>query len=441
MLISVLQDFIHPSRIVTLVADGSICSMGLLFYYLSRFKGWHKQLTIPLIIILNAMLVFYWYWLSGVFGPASVGALGVATVSIFLSPINQQKKVFVGFCILLGFLTGSQNYTDWVQISSESLMVANPYKGIYFDYYMVSVAVIFMFFYLKRSFDHERQLVVDQNVDHEKLNNALQATVSEKEMVIKNLKLTQNQLIESEKMASIGHFTSGIAHELNNPMNFVNGSIKPILMNLGELEMDFSDEAKKRHQENFEEIKLLLKNVEDGTRHISGILNNLLKITPSAQESYPKASIDLLELIKNTYHFVQNASPNTSIYLDAKDQILVTGIPVEFNQMILNLIRNSLDATRDMDNGRIELHLKDLGSHCSILIKDNGVGIPKENHSKIFDPFFTTKDPGEGTGVGLYIVYSLVTKYGGEISMESEESVGTTFLITLPLDNQPVVLT
>lgn len=439
MLISVSQNFFIPSRAVILFADSSICVMAILFYYLSRFQGMNKQLTLPLIVILNVVLVFYWYLLSGVFGPTSVGAIGVATVSIFLAPIRKQTLVFFGTCLLLGFLVASQNYTDWVYISVDSLMMATPYEGIYFDYYMVSVAVISMFFYLKRSFNHERQLVVNQNIEYEKLNNALQSTIAERETVIKNLKLTQNQLIESEKMASIGHFTSGIAHELNNPMNFVNGSIKPILMNLEELELDFSEEVKRKHKENFDEIKMLLKNVEDGTRHISGILNNLLKITPSAQDTCPKAPIDLLELIKNTYHFVQNASPETSIYLDAKDHIFVTGIPVEFNQMILNLIRNSLDATRDIENGRIEIHLKNLESHCSILIKDNGVGIPVENQSKIFDPFFTTKDPGEGTGVGLYIVYSLVTKYGGEVSMESEEGVGTTFLITLPLDSDFVV--
>jgi two-component system, NtrC family, sensor kinase len=433
--IAIIENFIHKAPKYILILNSVMSLVGLSFLLLSRYKGYHKSLTVPIMLILTLMLIIYWYLMSGIFGPMSIGAVGVTSVSIFLAPRGHAFKVLISFLLLLAFLVGSHQFTDWVQIRTEMAPIVNRYRGIYLDYYVVSTAVIYMFYFLKQNFEYERQIVLDQNVEHEELNLALQETISEREQVIKNLKLTQNQLIESEKMASIGHFTSGIAHELNNPMNFVNGSIRPILLNLAEIEEELPESTKTKYKENLDEIKMLLRNVEDGTKHISGILNNLLKITPNASDSQPMASIDLLELVRNTYHFVQNASPKMTLVLDAKDQIIVEGVPVEFNQILLNLIRNSLDATREMNNGRIEIQLNDLGSHCSILIKDNGIGIPKEHHSKIFDPFFTTKNPGEGTGVGLYIVYSLVVKYGGKIRMESEEGVGTTFTITLPLNN------
>jgi len=273
----------------------------------------------------------------------------------------------------------------------------------------------------------------------------------ELELTVENLKLAQSQLVQSEKMASVGVLTAGIAHELNNPINFMSGNVHPLQLDLEEvfallekyeqviskndLGHYFAELDKLKEEMDFsyltQEIYSLLKGIEEGAHRSSEIIKGLRSFSRLDDEA--SQIYDIHEGIDSSLVLLQNKIIDKKIVIrkDYGDFEGVECFPSKFNQVIMNILTNSLQA---MKAGRGELFIQTVSSALGIkiIIKDNGEGMQPEVKEHIFDPFFTTKEVGQGTGLGLSISYGIIEKHNGNIDVISEPGKGTEFIISLP---------
>jgi len=273
----------------------------------------------------------------------------------------------------------------------------------------------------------------------------------ELELTLENLKLAQSQLVQSEKMASVGVLTAGIAHELNNPINFMSGNVHPLQRDLDEVfalleKYDqviskndlggyFAELDKLKEEMDFsyliKEIYSLLKGIEEGAHRSSEIIKGLRSFSRLDDEACQ--IYDIHEGIDSSLVLLQNKIIDKKIAVrkDYGDFEGVECFPSKLNQVIMNILTNSLQA---MEAGRGELFIQTVSSAIGIkiIIKDNGKGMQPEVKEHIFDPFFTTKEVGKGMGLGLSISYGIIEKHNGNIDVISEPGKGTEFIISLP---------
>ncbi|MEJ2163067.1 MAG: ATP-binding protein [Robiginitalea sp.] len=265
------------------------------------------------------------------------------------------------------------------------------------------------------------------------------------EKTLGELKATQKQLIHSEKMASLGELTAGIAHEIKNPLNFVN---------------NFSDVSKELLEELLEELKNgemeevealakdIIQNLEKIVHHghrADSIVKGMLQHSRSGDGNKEPTDLNALadEYLRLAYHGLRakDKSFNAVINTDFDPTMgSVDLIPQDMGRVILNLLTNAFYAVNEKssagkasENGSYEptvtVKTKRLNDLMEISVSDNGGGISKKVLDKIFQPFFTTKPTGQGTGLGLSLSYDIVKAHGGELSAETEEGKGTTFFI------------
>lgn len=275
--------------------------------------------------------------------------------------------------------------------------------------------------------------IIEKNESLRNLNLKLENNLIEKQRVIEQLKLTQDQLIESEKMASIGVLTAGIAHELNNPLSYIGGVVDPIKLDLAEIKPSLPKELLDKHKEEFDEIEILLEGMSFGVVKAAEIIRNLLEISPKGNYS-KNSTFDINEMISATVKLIDNAENQIEFNTYLEKIYPVSGNKVELNQVLINIIKNACDAIPKDRNGRVDIYSYTKNKNVIIDVIDNGVGIDKDTANQIFEPFFTTKGPGKGTGLGLYISYTVVKKHHGNIQVESVPDKGTKFTITLPID-------
>ena len=279
----------------------------------------------------------------------------------------------------------------------------------------------------------------------------MQEQKRELELTVENLKLTQSQLIQSEKMASVGVLTAGIAHELNNPINFMSGNVYPLQQDLDEV-FSLLDKYEKTVQENdlkkyftevdsckekmdyaylIQEIYSLLKGIEEGASRSSEIIKGLRSFSRLDDEACQ--FYDIHEGIDSSLVLLHNKiiDRKISVRKDYGDFEGLECFPSKLNQVIMNILTNSIQA---MEDGKGELFIQTVSSAIGvkIIIKDNGRGMPPEVKEHIFDPFFTTKEVGQGTGLGLSISYGIIERHNGNIDVLSEPGKGTEFIISLP---------
>jgi len=225
----------------------------------------------------------------------------------------------------------------------------------------------------------------------------------------------QDQLIQSEKLAGIGILASGIAHEINNPLSGI----------IGMAELALEEDTLKS--------KDYLNEILTCGKRISEIVNGLRSYSRTAKKE-EFTEVDINEILENSLRMVQLANKSTQVEVVKQFQTLqrIEANPGEIQQVFTNLITNAFQAINGK-RGRVTLTTRSLKDSVEVKVSDDGVGIPQKFLNKIFDPFFTTKKVGEGTGLGLNIVYRLVTKYGGAIEVNSKEGLGTTFSIQFPI--------
>ena len=289
----------------------------------------------------------------------------------------------------------------------------------------------------------------------------LQSQKEELEKALETLRETQNQLLTSEKMASLGQLTAGIAHEINNPINFISSNVQA-------LKMDFKDvqdvlqkvKALENHQDLKngirellqvgkqmdvqllqKEINQLLAGIERGTERTVSIVSSLRTFSRNSNETF--MSSDIHEGLDSTLTILNSQfNGHINVIKNYGDIPLIPCQIGRLNQVFLNIINNAIHAIDaqplgDQYPGKIAITTSQQNGDVNIEISDNGVGMDGMTQKRIFEPFYTTKDVGEGTGLGLSISYGIIEQHRGNIEVKSQEGAGTIFHITLPV-SQPV---
>ena len=275
-------------------------------------------------------------------------------------------------------------------------------------------------------------LVLEQNV---LLESKVNERTSELSTALLELKETQDQLILHEKLASLGKMTSGIAHEIQNPLNFVN--------NFSDLSRELITEAKEAttEEERNEILNDLDKNLEKIHHHgkrADSIVKNMLMHSRSSPMT--KEATDINGLVNEAINFSYNAIKSKNIGFTCEvikdlDPHMpeVHVIAQDMSRVLLNLFNNAFYAVKDKPDAKVEVSTKLKGKLCEIRIRDNGSGMPEHIKQKIFEPFFTTKPSGEGTGLGLSICYDIIKTHNGELKVDTKENEYTEFNITFAI--------
>ncbi len=270
---------------------------------------------------------------------------------------------------------------------------------------------------------------------------------AELQQSLENLKATQSQLIHAEKMASLGELTAGIAHEIQNPLNFVN--------NFSDVSVDLIDELNEEmvagNQTDATDIagdlKQNLQKIQHHGERASSIVRGMLEHSRAGNNTKEPTDINALadEYLRLAYHGLRakDKSFNAGFHADLDEQLPnINAVAQEMGRVLLNLINNAFHAVSakvlanaDSDHKPLVIvSTRRVKDSIEISVKDNGSGIPEDIREKIFQPFFTSKPSGEGTGLGLSLSYDIITKgHGGEIKVDSKENEGTEFIIVLPI--------
>lgn len=325
-----------------------------------------------------------------------------------------------------------------------------------------------MAFQLRQVLEDLEQRVAERTAQLSETNLVLQDKTNYLETTLQELQQLQLQLIQSEKMSSLGQLVAGIAHEINNPVNFIHGNVDYLneytnnLLNIIDLYQKKLPEPDNELKEAIESCDLeflqtdlpkLLKSIRVGTKRIQEIVLSLRNFS-RLDEADVKAA-DIHEGIDSTLLILQNRfkettkRPEIKVIKDYGNLPMVYCYPGQLNQVFMNLLANAADALNDKfskqdlhpisEQPEIQIHTQCIDDESiMITISDNGSGIPEEIQNRLFDPFFTTKPVGQGTGLGLSISYRIITEqHQGQIRCVSCLGQFTTFVITLPVQNAP----
>lgn len=275
---------------------------------------------------------------------------------------------------------------------------------------------------------HLERLVQERTDELASANEELRATneelflqKEELEATLTALQTAQNKLIHSEKMASLGVLSAGIAHEINNPLNFIHGGASAIRF--------YMEENLPSH---FDDILPLLDAIDTGVKRASAIVSSLSHYSRGNDLAFEKC--EMHSIIDNCLIMLQNQLKNKIKIIKnfAQESLSISGNEGKLHQAILNIIANAEQSIET--TGSITITTEKTENMAQITIADTGHGISEENLQKIFDPFFTTKAPGKGTGLGLSIAFNIIQEHNGKIKFDSAIDLGTKVIIKLPLD-------
>lgn len=354
------------------------------------------------------------------------------------------------------FFAWAKNLVDLGVIKSEEqYLTANPPQTLYLHFLPFAQGMLYVgntSQLLEEDINLIQSLVTAFSTAYARYDdfNKLEEAKQKVENTLRELRSAQQQLIQSEKMASLGQLTAGIAHEINNPINFVSANIKPLKEDLADIlecihayentvkENKLEDvfagvqqyKAKLDIHVSMKEVNDLLRGIEEGASRTSEIVKGLRNFSRLDQNDLKKA--DLNEGIESTLMLLH------SIYKDRVEIVKVFGkipevecFPGQINQVFMNILSNAIQAIPE--SGTIFIKTWQHGDSVKTSMRDTGSGMPEATRKKIFDPFFTTKDVGKGTGLGLSISYGIIEKHKGKIEVNSEVGEGTEFIITLPI--------
>lgn len=287
---------------------------------------------------------------------------------------------------------------------------------------------------------------------------------SELAETINKLQTAQSQLVQAEKMASLGQLTAGIAHEINNPINFISGNILPLQRDIQEIkdlllkiyQIEGEDGLEKAYKEwkeyweeieteyLFEEIEELMSGIQIGANRTRDIVLGLKNFSRMDEDSFKLT--DLHSGLDSTLFLLKNHFKDRIGVEKAYGEIpQIECLPGKVNQIFMNILNNAADAIQakveEIKNteegksfkGNIVIQTEKAGEEVVVIFKDNGLGMTEEVKNRIFEPFFTTKDVGAGTGLGMAIVYGIIEQHKGRIEVESEPMVGTVLKVFLPI--------
>jgi signal transduction histidine kinase/ligand-binding sensor domain-containing protein len=356
------------------------------------------------------------------------------------------------------------NYTLRMQASNAALQfngpekiliiaISPPWYKTWWAYliFIILIAISIWAFIYYRSI----QLLKDNRILEHKVQERTEEVIQQKEEIeaqrdslenaITELKVTQKQLIQSEKMASLGELTAGIAHEIQNPLNFIN--------NFSEVSWELITEMKEEIDKgDTDEVKHIAADIEQNLEKINhhgkradAIVKGMLQHSRQSTGNKEPTDINVLadEYLRLAYHGLRakDKTFNAAMHTDFDKRIgKVNVIPQDIGRMLLNLFNNAFYAVTEKTKAAgvgyhpaVTVNTKAKSDAVIITVSDNGYGIPKNVTDKIFQPFFTTKPTGQGTGLGLSLVYDIIKVHGGDIKVETKEGEGTSFIISLPV--------
>ncbi len=256
----------------------------------------------------------------------------------------------------------------------------------------------------------------------------LRETTQEMERREQELRDKQEQLVQAGKLATLGELTTGVAHELNNPLNNIGLFIGNAT---DQLRLGLNDPERIEHE---------LEKALEQVRKATSIISHLRTFGRAAPVSVERVDVD--EVIERSLSLMQEQLRLRGIEVELDlclDELIVLGNAIQLEQVFINLLTNARDALEEAPEKTIRIATASDGKEIRIAFADTGCGIAADIEQRIFDPFFTTKEVGTGTGLGLSITYSIVKEHGGEITVSGEPGGGARFVITLPVSNEEPV--
>jgi signal transduction histidine kinase len=346
-------------------------------------------------------------------------------------------------------------YGIWHEIEQPlNITILPPWWQTWWAYLLYAVAFIFA---LSKYIQYRSKKLIQEKTD---LEEKVSQRTTDLEKSLTQLKTTQTQLIQSEKLASLGELTAGIAHEIQNPLNFVN--------NFSELSVDLVKDLKEEMtkptidkdyiEELFTDLSQNQEKINHHGKRASSIVKGMLEHSRASTGVKELTDINKLadEYLRLSYHGLRAKDKNFNANMETNfDENLpkIAVIPQDLGRVLLNLFNNAFYAVNEKNKQNIErneipkpfgtegvpykptvtISTQNIDNQIVIKVKDNGIGMSEATKAKVFQPFFTTKPTGQGTGLGLSLAYDIVTKgHGGKLEVESNEGVGVAFIITLP---------
>ncbi len=345
----------------------------------------------------------------------------------------------------------SNNNGIWNHDGAKLHIVIKPpfYQQVWFYVVCVIGFILLTFLYVHV---RTKKLKYQRKILEDKVRERTEEVLTQKEELqtaLDNLKKTQTQLVDKEKMASLGQLTAGVAHEINNPINFVSGNVSPLERDMKDmitildeydrevksknLEKDFEkvESLKKDLDYDFlkQEVKDLIKGIKEGAARTSEIVKSLRSFSRLDENDLKMANIN--KGIESTLLILRNKLKNRIEVEKNFGQIPeIMCFPGKLNQVFMNIISNAAQAIHG--NGKITIKTRFEKGNILISIKDNGIGMDEKTKNRVFEPFFTTKDVGDGTGLGLSISYGIIENHNGSIKVKSEPGKGSEFIIQIP---------
>ncbi|MFI5159911.1 MAG: sensor histidine kinase [Sphingobacteriales bacterium] len=330
--------------------------------------------------------------------------------------------------------------------------------GTFYDnnhgWFDIATAAAFVWMFARwaasRKQEEELKMVAMKNTELEKLVSERTSEITkqkeELQEALSELQTTQAQLIQSEKMASLGELTAGIAHEIQNPLNFVNNFSEVSAELLDEMEEELAKGDTEEAIAIAADIKKNLEKIMHHGKRADGIVKGMLQHSRASSNVKEPTDINKLadEYLRLAYHGLRakDKSFNADLVTHFAEGLpMASMVPQDIGRVMLNLFNNSFYATQKKQETAgaaykptVEVSTKVKGKSVEIIVKDNGTGIPEEIRDKILQPFFTTKPTGQGTGLGLSLSYDIVVKaHDGKIDVKSKEGEGSEFIIILPV--------
>lgn len=312
---------------------------------------------------------------------------------------------------------------------------------------------------LASTFNEMARALSAREVQLQELTRNLEGMVRDRTLELENshealkrayldLQSAQEQLVQTEKMASLGQLVSGIAHEIKNPLNFIYGNtgflsdytqkLQTLVAKIEALPSisaeDHAEIARQKEGMHYafirDDLKILIDNFAEGARRINTIVSDLRAFSRMDADSI--SDVDLHASLEMSLNLLRNQYKNRiDIHKEYGDIPRIQGYAGKLNQVLMNLLSNAFHAIKE--TGDVWIRTRAHNGAVEVEIEDNGMGIPKENLKRIFEPFFTTKPVGQGTGLGLSISYGIIEQHQGKIHVDSVPSKGTTFTVRLPI--------
>ncbi|MDB5015574.1 MAG: hypothetical protein JWQ84_406 [Mucilaginibacter sp.] len=395
-----------------------------------------------------------------------------AVAGIYLGTLGLEDAMqdLLGSAVLLGILAYINTEIDFKAqrsylqaniplvvmgfINGFTLLIKPDFYDKYDNYFELATLAAFVWIFgrwaTSKKQEEELRISAERRAELEALvrerTSELIKQKEELQEIVKELKTTQNQLIQSEKMASLGELTAGIAHEIQNPLNFVNNFSEVSMELLDEMEDELNKGDTEEAKAIAADVKQNLEKIRHHGQRADGIVKGMLQHSRTSNNTKEPTDINKLsdEYLRLAYHGLRakDKSFNAELLTSFDEKLpQLNVVPQDIGRVLLNLFTNAFYATQQKQRTAgadykpaVTVTTAIVKGVLNINVKDNGSGIPENIKDKIMQPFFTTKPTGEGTGLGLSLSYDIVVKaHNGKLDLHSVEGEGSEFIITLPL--------